>query len=371
MIAIKRLFLILTIFASPLAAQTPRIYPTSAIVSIEAAPQTAQQGQAIQCAQLSPGGAGAYPSPQAIYSIGFTSQANATWLLEVAPSATLTENGNPWGTNIAPGLFIAPTLGAAESIQIAYNGTQYTDARLCEYPGQLTLNVAAQTLTGTSQVAASNMLQANAGDIVIAYGWQTTSNLVTETPAAGFALEPGTVGMYMEDETAAAAGSVTGGVQWSGVVNWTSGIVALKQSVQNVTLTFGPSTSTLTPCTNTVANDDGSSLFNGQRAPESVMQFENGSWVNIGTPVILPNGQITGSISINPNYTDANGLIELELLVQTLLSIPPAAAIPISPAQLQNGQTGLCGSIIVYKTTCPATVSACTGLKYETFGFTP
>jgi hypothetical protein len=339
----KKIILLALLLASPLAAQTP---------------------QAIQCAKLSPAGAGAYPSPQATYTMGFTSQANNTWVLAVTPAPTLTENGSPWGTNVAPGLFTAPTLGAAESIQIAYNGTEYTDARLCEYPGQLALDVAALILTGTSQVAVSNTLEANAGDIVIAYGWQTTSNLVTETPAAGFALEPGTVGMYMEDETAAAAGSVTGGVQWSGVVNWTSGIVALKQSVQNVTLTFGPAkTINGDVCANMVTFDDGSSIFSGQPAPESVMQLQGNAWVNIGTPVIQPNGQIVGSVSLNPNYTDANGLIELQLLVQTMLNLPPASAVPIAPSTLTNGQTGLCGSFIVYKATLTP--------KYETFGFTP
>src|SRR5271155_1802003 len=161
------------------------------LVGSSAAPQAAPVPQAIQCAKLSPAGVGAYPSPLASYNIGFTSQTNATWTLEVTPTPpTITENGTPWGTNVAPGLYTALTTGSAESIQLAYNTPTYIAAELCEYPGQLTLDVAAPILTGTSQVAASNPLIANAGDLFISYGWQNTSNYLTVQPAAGFALEP-------------------------------------------------------------------------------------------------------------------------------------------------------------------------------------
>ena len=335
-----------------------------AVLFLLALPLAAQTPQAIQCAKLSPAGAGAYPSPQATYTMGFTSQANNTWVLAVTPAPTLTENGNSWGTNIAPGLFIAPTLGAAESIQLAYNGTTYASAVLCEYPGQLVVDAVGQVATGTAQLAQSNTVAATAGDIVINYGWQSTSNYLSFTLTTGFAVEPPTTSLYIADELAMASGTVSAGANWSGAVNFTEGIVALKQSVQNVTLTFGPAkTINGDVCANMVTFDDGSSIFSGQPAPESVMQLQGNAWVNIGTPVIQPNGQIVGSVSLNPNYTDANGLIELQLLVQTMLNLPPASAVPIAPSTLTNGQTGLCGSFIVYRATGTP--------KYETFGFTP
>src|SRR5271155_4700049 len=242
----KRLLVLLMLF-SPLAlrAQTPPCNVSHsgpceglAAVVIEDVPATPVP-QAIQCAKLSPAGVGAYPSPLASYNIGFTSQMNATWTLEVTPTPlTITENGTPWGTNVAPGFYTALTTGSAESIQLAYNTPTYIAAELCEYPGQLTLDVAAPILTGTSQVAASNPLLANSGDLLISYGWQNTSNYLTVQPAAGFALEPSGTSMYQEDQAVTAAGSVTGGAQWSGVVNWTSGIVALKSATPPIISSF-------------------------------------------------------------------------------------------------------------------------------------
>jgi hypothetical protein len=160
--------------------------------------------------------------------MGFTSQANSTWVLAVTPAPTLTDNGTPWGTNIAPGFFIAPTLGAAESIQLAYNGTTYASAVLCEYPGQLVVDAVGQVATGTAQLAQSNTVAATAGDIVINYGWQTTSNYLNFTLTAGFAVEPPTTSLYIADELVTTTGNVSAGANWSGAVNFTEGIVALK-----------------------------------------------------------------------------------------------------------------------------------------------
>src|SRR5271155_3522870 len=242
----KRLLVLLMLF-SPLAlrAQTPPCnVPHSgpcdglAAVVIKDVP-AAPVPQAIQCAKLSPAGVGAYPSPLVSYNIGFTSQTNATWTLEVTPTPpTITENGAPWGTNVAPGFYTALTTGSAESIQLAYNTPTYIAAELCEYPVQLTLDVAAPILTGTSQVAASNPLLANAGDLLISYGWQNTSNYLTVQSAKGFALEPSGTSMYQEDQTVTAAGNVTGGAQWSGVVNWTSGVVGLKSATPPIISSF-------------------------------------------------------------------------------------------------------------------------------------
>src|SRR5271154_976459 len=110
----KSTILIILLFFSPLAlrAQTPPCNVSHsgsceglAAVVIEDVP-AALVPQAIQCAKLSAAGVGAYPSPLASYNIGFTSQTNATWTLEVTPPPpTITENGTPWGTNVAPGFY--------------------------------------------------------------------------------------------------------------------------------------------------------------------------------------------------------------------------------------------------------------------------
>src|SRR5271167_4259253 len=343
------IFILLLLF-SPLAlrAQTPPCNVSHsgpceglAAVVIEDVP-AAPVPQAIQCAKLSPAGVGAYPSPLVSYNIGFTSKTNATWTLEVTPTPpTITENGTPWGTNVAPGFYTALTTGGAESIQLAYNTPTYIAAELCEYPGQLTLDVAAPILTGTSQVAASNPLLANSGDLLISYGWQNTSNYLTVQPAAGFALEPSGTSMYQEDQTVTAAGSVTGGAQWSGVVNWTSGIVALKQAVQPVTLTASPSS--------TVCYDTGVSLFGQNQIQFNIMELENGVWQTVGSLTVNPNCTVTGSIAVSPNYTDTSGNVQLTASLPVLAGTAPPLVLYTPVGSLLHGSTGIVVTFVLFQ----------------------
>jgi len=216
------------------------------LVGSTAAPQAAQTPvpQAIQCAKLSPAGVGAYPSPQFTYNVALLkpTQPNDTLVFTVTPTPpTITENGTPWGLNIAGGAFTAATIAAQETVRIAYPQTgsaPYASAELCEYPGLLIPDATAQLATGTSQMAVSNAINAAAGDLVIGYGWQVTSNYLSLQAGAGFALEPSGTSQFMEDQIVAAGASTTSSASWSGVVNWTQGIVALKSATPPIISSF-------------------------------------------------------------------------------------------------------------------------------------
>jgi hypothetical protein len=349
----KKLLLLLAL-AMPLRAQTP--LPL-----------------AVQTWKLAPVGAGAYASPMAVYNAPSpqpTTTGNT--LVAIVPTTDkpmVSETGNTWTQNpTCPEVWTATALGAIETITVTYSSPQYTVDIFAEYPGQLTVDSCAAVVSGSGTAPLSASITTTAaGDLILGYGWNTTTNYDVVTPATGFSLE-GQQNIFLEDEIQSAAGSVSSSATITGTatVNWYQGIAALRTALQPVTLTFGPGTTVNGDvCMDMISYDDGSSLYGQNPAPQSVMQMENGAWVNIGTPVVQPNGLVAGSVTINPNYT-VNGFIELELLVQTVIGVPPTAALPITPAQLANGPTGVCTSIIVYKNGPAPGI-----LKYAAFGFTP
>jgi hypothetical protein len=106
-------------------------------------------------------------------------------------------------------------------------------AVFAEYPGTLALDVAAPLANGSSLTAQSNIITTmQAGDLILGYGWNSTTNYDSIAPSAGFTLESFPHNAHLEDQTQAIAGPISSGVLWSGAVNWTQGIVALKVSNQ-------------------------------------------------------------------------------------------------------------------------------------------
>jgi hypothetical protein len=322
------------------------------------------EAQTSLAVQVKTVGALSYPAPAAVYNEAIAApQVNDTLIAVIPPNGNpiLSDSqGNIW-TQICGGFWMTYAAPSAETLTTTYGGETYMIEIVAEYPGSVVLDACAPLATGTGTAAQSNSITAAAGDLVLGYGWNATSNYVYATAGAPLTME-GFANIFLEDGMQAAAGTASSSVTWTSAVSWTQGVVALKPTLQPVTLNFGPTANALMPCTNAVTYDDGSSLFGGVAAPVGVMELENGAWVNIGTPVIQANGQIAGSVTINPNYT-SGGFIQLELLVQTILNIPPASAVPITPAQLQSGATGLCGSIVEYRATQT--------LKGELFTFTP
>ncbi len=131
---------------------------------------------------------------------------------------------------------------------------------------------------------------------------------------------------------------------------------------QPVTLTFGPSTSALMPCTDVVSYDDGTPLFPGGNQTFTIMQQEGAAQVAIGTPTIGINGQVTGTVIVNPNYT-VNGQVLIFATIGGIAGLPQIAAQPFDPRQLQQGSTGICIGVVLFKSiTLP---------KYSVLGLTP
>jgi hypothetical protein len=130
---------------------------------------------------------------------------------------------------------------------------------------------------------------------------------------------------------------------------------------QPVALTFGPSTSALMPCTDVVSYDDGTPLFPSPQT-FTIMEQEGAAQVAIGTPTIGINGQVTGTVTVDPNYT-SGGQVQLFATIGGVAGVPQIAAQPFDPRQLQQGSTGICLGVVLFK--------AITLPKYSVLGLTP
>jgi hypothetical protein len=112
-------------------------------------------------------------------------------------------------------------------------------------------------------------------------------------------------------------------------------------------LTFG----TTPTCSGIVAYDDGSNLFGQTTMPFSVLQLQGAAWVNIGTPQIAPNGLISGSVAVNPNFTDSSGNVEIEATITGLTGLPQLGPVIFDPRTFTQGETGICASVTIFKAT--------------------
>jgi hypothetical protein len=128
-----------------------------------------------------------------------------------------------------------------------------------------------------------------------------------------------------------------------------------------VTLSFAPSTSALMPCTDVVSYDDGTPLFPSPQT-FTIMEQEGSAQVSIGTPTIGINGQVTGTVTVNPNFM-TSGQVLLFATIGGIAGLPQIQAQPFDPRQLQQGSTGICLGIVLFKSiTLP---------KYSVLGLTP
>jgi hypothetical protein len=110
-----------------------------------------------------------------------------------------------------------------------------------------------------------------------------------------------------------------------------------------------------------VSYDDGSPLF---PSPQTfvILEQEGSAQVSIGTPTIGANGLVSGSVTVNPNYA-ANGQVLLFATIGGITGLPQIQAQPIDPRQLQQGSTGICIGVVLFKSiTLP---------KYSVLGLTP
>jgi hypothetical protein len=130
-------------------------------------------------------------------------------------------------------------------------------------------------------------------------------------------------------------------------VNFDDVSVSYVQIIPTDNLTFG----TTANCNGIIAYDDGSNLFGQNPMPFSVLQLQGSAWVNIGTPSIAPNGLISGTVSVNPNFTDTNGNVEIEATVTGLTGLPQLGPVIFDPRTFTQGETGICASVTIFKAT--------------------
>jgi hypothetical protein len=277
-----------------------------------------------------------YPAPSAIYSeVLKPTAAGDTVFVTIPPT------GNPIVTSLQGNIFVqvCPDLweetvqAASETITVTYPSVTYTIIAIAEYSGGW-VEDACGIAGGSGTAATSPTVTASAGDLLIGYGWNSTSNYVGATAVAPLTLE-GFGNIFIEDGMNATADSVSSSAAWSSSVNWTQAIAAFKPTVQTVTLAASGS----------VAYDDGSSPFGQTGTTVSVLQQEGTSWQNIGNLNVAPNNTVSGSLTVNPNFL-VGGQVMLEV---SIAGITPFAPVGFDPRQFQQGSTGLLLNIVLFK----------------------
>jgi hypothetical protein len=164
-------------------------------------------------------------------------------------SATVTDTaGNSWinvtsGDNM--GLWYATNAKAgANSVTVSYQQAEGFDGVCAEYSGAFHVDKASAIASGSGTAAASASISTtNAGELVIGYGHNTTTNGPGVTPETGFSLR-GLVNIFLEDQIQATSGSVNGSVTYNQSVNWYQGVVAFVPPITTTSLTssLNPST---------------------------------------------------------------------------------------------------------------------------------
>jgi hypothetical protein len=258
-------------------------------------------------------------------------------------------------------LTYTPPVGAANVAMLANEQTGQWIPDSCGSGS----GIGAVPLTPTSTTASGDLVYAMLGSSQCCSGTAVTTGMTFLNGLADTWFGPGYYSGWMID---AIGSPSTQGVTFTytnglGGGSGTGIMEALKSisAPQPVTLTFGPSTSALTPCTDTVTYDDGSPLFTSP-AGFSITEQEGGAQVSIGTPTIALNGQVSGSVTVDPNYT-TTGQVLLFATIGGIAGLPQIQAQPFDPRQLQQGSTGICIGVVLFKSiTLP---------KYSVLGLTP
>ena len=171
-----------------------------------------------------------YPAPSAVYNeiLKPTGTGN-TLVVVLSPSGNpiLSDSQNNIWTNTCGSLWTAPTAGGPDTITVTYSSVNYTAMLIAEYSNKWVLDACAPLAFGTGTTATSNGLSASAGDLLIGYGWNGTSNYVSAAANPPFQLE-GFSNIFLADEAQSAAGAASSTMVWGGSVGWVQGLVALK-----------------------------------------------------------------------------------------------------------------------------------------------
>jgi hypothetical protein len=94
-----------------------------------------------------------------------------------------------------------------------------------------------------------------------------------------------------------------------------------------------------------VAYDDGSSPFGQTGITFSVLEQEGSAWVSVGTPSIAPNGTVSGTVTVNPNFT-TQGAVFFEVAIAGL---PVFYSAGLDPRTFEQGSTNMAINVVLFK----------------------
>lgn len=129
------------------------------------------------------------------------------------------------------------------------------------------------------------------------------------------------------------------------------GQVTTSQALLTVTQ---PATSAVTlKISGSALFDDGTPVMPNANATAN--QLQSGAMVQIGKLASDSNGNLSGTIAVAPQYTDANGMVCMSL---TLAGIPLMGSQCVDPREFQQGSSGIALKVVVFRSTVlPKSVS--------------
>jgi len=99
--------------------------------------------------------------------------------------------------------------------------------------------------------------------------------------------------------------------------------------------------------------DDGTPIM--ANASATANQLENGAMVQIGSVASDAQGNLSGTVAVAPQFTNANGWVCMSL---TLAGVPLVGQQCVDPREFQQGSTGITLNVVVFKSTAlPKSVS--------------
>lgn len=170
-----------------------------------------------------------YANPQAAYTMAFKQPNTAPCTLFLAVPrviqaqhpVTITDSQNAWA--LAPGStglwYTTSCASGSNTVKAAFADMQYFQGVLIEVPGVWVPNKVSGRSSGASAITTSALIDANAGDLLLGYGYNDDTNYPGITAGTGFTLE-GNANVFLETAKQAAFGTVTSSVTYSGSVSW-------------------------------------------------------------------------------------------------------------------------------------------------------
>jgi hypothetical protein len=285
-----------------------------------------------------------YLNPQQTYTFPIFSSAKAgdTLFAFITPGSgiAVTDPQETW--TLVPGttgLWTATASGNTVTVTISFSQVSYVEAIFADYSASLVLDQAAQESfgTGTSSLSFS-ITPKQANDLVLGYGWNGTTNYDSLTGGTGYTLEAFDNAIYFEDQIQSAAGPITSSASWSSPVGWYQGVAAFKLAV-------APLPVVTLPVTGSLLFDAGGAVYIGTI---NVQQWNGSVGVPAGTLASDANGVLTGTLTANPNFVDANGNLNFAFSLN-IPNVPNGFNWAVPVQEIQQGSTGLVVNEVLFQ----------------------